>query len=130
ALAGGPDAQQAQLVSVKAVGPGYPLRGAITLRYAAGSDDGVTPPASSPSESLSVAPDVSTAGVAAQDIPAPGTVWLEPSLLPLLGVKVGDTIELGDTAFRVANVIAFEPDRGMNFVNLAPRLLMRHDELA
>src|SRR5690606_3980288 len=96
---------------------GYPLRGAITVRHGqAGQNSSGT--AGTPS-----------AGVPAQGIPEPGTVWLEPSLLPLLGVEIGDEIALGDARFRVGNVIVFEPDRGMSFVNLAPRLLMRHDEL-
>lgn len=124
AIAGGPDTQQAQLVSVKAVGEGYPLRGAISLRHAE-----TGPAGSSGTPDVSTA-DATSAGIPAKGIPAPGTVWLEPSLLPLLGVKVGDAIELGESRFVIANVIAFEPDRGMNFVNLAPRLLMRHDELA
>lgn len=135
AVAGGPEAQQAQLVSVKAVGAGYPLRGVVSLRYVEAQPAGATgeaaPDASLPGAGSSIASSSAAGvGIPAQDIPAPGTVWLEPSLLPLLGVKVGDAIELGESRFVVSNVIAFEPDRGMNFVNLAPRLLMRHDELA
>ncbi len=114
ALAGQADAQQAQLVSVKAVSPGYPLRGRVHVLKA-------MPGQPEPADS---------SGLPASDIPEPGTVWLEPSLLPLLGVGIGDTLELGDSQFRVGNVITLEPDRGMSFVNLAPRLLMRHDELA
>src|SRR5690606_10005510 len=53
AVAGGPEAQQAQLVSVKAVGAGYPLRGAVSLRHAeaqpAGAPGVATPEASVPS---------------------------------------------------------------------------------
>lgn len=110
----GDDEPLAQLVSVKAVTPGYPLRGTVQVRYG---------PAGEP-------PAPGTDGYPARDIPAPGTVWLEPSLLPMLGVAVGDTLTLGDVQFRVGNVITLEPDRGIGFVNLSPRLLMRHDDLA
>jgi putative ABC transport system permease protein len=98
--------QGAQLVSLKAVETGYPLRG--SLRTADG-------PAAAES--------------ATRAIPEPGTVWVDPQLLASLGVKMGDTITLGDGHFRIARVITYEPDRGMSFVNLSPRVLMRADEL-
>lgn len=97
----------AQLVSLKAVEPGYPLRG-----------------------SLRVADDPTDAGSATRDIPAPGTIWADAQLLALLGVNVGDTIGLGDSRFRVSRVITYEPDRGMQFVNVAPRVMMRAEDLA
>lgn len=98
--------QAAQLVSLKAVEDGYPLRG--SLRTAAGP----------------AAPESATRGV-----PDPGTVWVDPQLLAALGVKMGDAIALGDSRFRIARVVTYEPDRGMSFVNLSPRVLMRADEL-
>jgi putative ABC transport system permease protein len=98
--------QAAQLVSLRAVDAGYPLRG--NLRTAA-------EPAGPES--------------AARDIPAPGTVWVDPQLLAILGLKMGDTVTLGDSRFRIARVVTYEPDRGMQFVNLSPRVLMRADEL-
>ncbi|WP_370519945.1 ABC transporter permease [Bordetella sp. 15P40C-2] len=96
----------AQLVSVKAVEAGYPLRG-----------------------SLRVAVDPVTAGELTNDIPAAGTVWVDAQLLALLNIGVGDSLGLGDSHFRVSRVITYEPDRGMQFVNVAPRVLMRADEL-
>jgi putative ABC transport system permease protein len=96
-----------QLVSLKAVEPGYPLRG--SLRTAA-----------QPFE-----PETAT-----RDIPAAGTVWVDPQLLGALGVKVGDTVGLGDARFRIDRVVTYEPDRGMQFVNVAPRVLMRAADLA
>jgi len=96
----------AQLVSLKAVEPGYPLRG-----------------------SLRVADTPYGEGAATRDIPAPGTVWADAQLLALLNIEVGDTIGLGDSRLRVARVIAYEPDRGMQFVNVAPRVMMRADDL-
>src|SRR5690606_14313709 len=80
--------------------------------------------------SLRVADDPYTEGAATRDIPAPGTVWADAQLLALLGINVGDTIGLGDSRFRVARVITYEPDRGMQFVNVAPRVMMRSDDLA
>ncbi|OZI19477.1 ABC transporter permease [Bordetella genomosp. 9] len=98
--------QAAQLVSLKAVEDGYPLRG--SLRTAAG-------PAGAES--------------ATRGIPERGTVWVDPQLLAALRLKMGDTIALGDSRFRISRVVTYEPDRGMSFVNLSPRVLMRADEL-
>jgi putative ABC transport system permease protein len=96
-----------QLSAVKAVSPGYPLRG--NLRTAA-------------------APGVADAPAA--DLPASGTVWVDAALLPALHVAVGGFIALGDKRFRVDRLITLEPDRGISFVNLSPRVLMRLDDLA
>jgi len=96
----------AQLVSLKAVEPGYPLRGSLRVAEAPYAE-----------------------GAPTRDIPAPGTVWADPQLLALLNIQVGDTIGLGDSRLRVARVITYEPDRGMQFVNVAPRVMMRADDL-
>jgi len=98
---------QAQLVSVKVVEPGYPLRG-----------------------SLRVAEDATSAGVATRDIPQVGTVWADAQLLVMLGIHVGETIGLGDSQFRVDRVITYEPDRGAQFVNVAPRVMMHTDDVS
>ncbi|ARP86079.1 ABC transporter permease [Bordetella genomosp. 9] len=99
--------QSSQLVSLKAVEAGYPLRGGLrTAAEPAGLE------------------------TATRDIPEPGTVWVDAQVLSALGVRMGDRIALGDSQFRIARVLTYEPDRGMQFVNLSPRVLMRADELA
>jgi putative ABC transport system permease protein len=97
----------AQLVEVKAVSDGYPLRG--TLRI---SD---TP---------------FGAERAAQSIPTPGTVWVDARLLGALGLAVGARLDLGVARFTITQVIAYEPDRGGDLFSFAPRLLMNHADLA
>jgi len=94
-----------RLGSVKAVGPGYPLRGQVRLSRAGGE---TTP---------------------ATDIPAPGSVWLDDALMATLAVKPGDMVTLGASTLRVEAGIAFEPDRGASFVNFSPRVMLRLDEL-
>ncbi len=96
----------AQLASVKAVEPGYPLRGALRV-------------ASAP-----FAPDEPARGV-----PPKGTVWVDAQLLALLGLQVGDALALGDASLRVDRIITYEPDRGMQFVNVAPRVMLRASDL-
>ncbi|WP_296949109.1 ABC transporter permease [uncultured Massilia sp.] len=102
---------QALLASVKAVSAGYPLRGEV--RTTTSVEDA--------SEAL---------GDRAEGVPAPGTVWVDVNLLPPLKAKVGSTIQLGDKSFRIARLIATEPDRGASFANFAPRVMLALDDLA
>ena len=106
AAAGTGDALRSQLTALKAVQQGYPLRGRLRVADGPAMPDEV-----------------------AWDIPARGAVWVEPQLLSLLEVRVGDELQLGDKRFRIERVIAVEPDRGMNFINVAPRVMMRADDL-
>jgi putative ABC transport system permease protein len=97
ALAG----EMTQLTEVKAVGPGYPLRGTLQI-----SDAPFAPPR------------------LAAAIPESGQVWLDERLLQTLNLRVGDSIDLGARAFRVEQVLAYEPDRAGDLFSIAPRLLM------
>nr|WP_314624356.1 FtsX-like permease family protein [uncultured Noviherbaspirillum sp.] len=93
-----------QLASVKAVTPGYPLRGNVRLRQ--GQADQVT-----------------------RDVPAPGTVWVDDNLLLAHKLQVGDALRLGERSFRIAQVISVEPDRGAAFMNFAPRVMLAQSDL-
>jgi putative ABC transport system permease protein len=102
ALAG----ERAQLASVKAVSPGYPLRG--QLRVADRLQGGDQP---------------------TSDVPGPDSVWVDPQLLASLGVRLGDRISLGERSFRIERLITLEPDRGSGFINFAPRAMIALDAL-
>jgi putative ABC transport system permease protein len=56
-------------------------------------------------------------------------IAVDPLLLGRLGVRQGGTIKIGSTAFRIAAVIAAEPDRISDGIVLGPRLLMTHAAL-
>lgn len=94
-----------QLAAVKAVADGYPLRGALQARRG---------------ERL----------LAAQSLPAAGTLWLDQRLMALLGVRLDDLVQLGDSQLRVAAVLTQEPDRGGNFSAFAPRALINAADVA
>jgi putative ABC transport system permease protein len=97
----------AKLVALKVVEPGYPLRGA--LRVASAPD----------------APDTIT-----RAIPARGQAWVDAALLEALGLKMGDTLLLGDARLIVHTVIVVEPDRGAGFMNFAPRVMINTQDIA
>ncbi|WP_139826476.1 ABC transporter permease [Derxia lacustris] len=90
------------LISLKAVSGGYPLRGSLQTR------DLVGPAAS---------------------VPAPGSVWIDPQVASALDVRPGDRITLGERRLLVAGLLLLEPDRGAGFGMLAPRVLMRIEDL-
>jgi len=104
-----PDAQggATRLVALKAVEAGYPLRG--QLRLARDTRDRIGEP---------------TRGV-----PAQGQAWVDPSLLEALALRRGDTLLLGDSALRITELIALEPDRGTGFMSFAPRVLINAADL-
>jgi putative ABC transport system permease protein len=107
ALAGEGEDARTQLVSLKAVSSGYPLRG--SLKAAIKTDD--------------------NDGAELHDIPAAGTVWIDPNLLSGLKLGVGDSLKLGDKRFTIAKIITAEPDRGATFMNFAPRVMLSLNDL-
>lgn len=98
--------ERSQLVSVKAVSDGYPLRG-----------------------SLAIADAPFVPGRDTDDLPGSGEVWLDGRLLPALDVAIGSEVEVGNAAFAVTSVVTREPDRGGSFFDLGPRLLMRYADV-
>jgi putative ABC transport system permease protein len=95
-----------QLAGVKAVTENYPLRGRLRI-------------ASAPN-----APDAPAAAG-----PERGSVWLDERLINALGAPVGTRLKLGNAEFAVAAVLTLEPERGANFFNIAPRLMMHRDDV-
>jgi putative ABC transport system permease protein len=63
-------------------------------------------------------------------IPGPREAWPEARLLAQLGAKVGDRLHVGSIELTVTQVLDYRPDQGSAFVDLAPTLLMRLDDLA
>lgn len=88
-----------QLAEIKAVAPGYPLRGKLRIQSAQGEQ-------------------------IVESIPGPGMVWLDQRLLAQLNLAPGDSLALGAARFKVAAVLSFEPDRGGDLFSIAPRLMM------
>ena len=103
-----------KLVALKAVSEGYPLRGNMSL---------FKPEASNPNVASE---DVQTT----REVPKPGSVWVDPALLESLNLQLGDRLWLGDKDLRITALIHREPDRGANFMNFAPRVMMHHDDVA
>ena len=95
------------LATVKAVGPGYPLRGAVTLVDAERPE-----------------------GRRADAIPARGEVWPDTRFAQRLGLKTGDRLAVGETVLTVGPVILQEPEVATGILSSGPRLLMHQDDVA
>ena len=99
---------QSKLASIKAVSTNYPLRGSLAI-YPLGEN-------SSKEEPQKRGPSV-------------GAVWVEPSILRSLQIKLGDELRLGDRQFQITGVLVKELDRGAGFMNFAPRVMMSLEDL-
>jgi putative ABC transport system permease protein len=108
------DAQggETKLVALKAVSEGYPLRGQLTLLSNSGSDASGKP----------------TSQVTRQ-VPASGQAWVDPAMLDVLNLKLGDKLWLGDKSFQISALIDREPDRGAGFMNFAPRVMVNQSDI-
>lgn len=95
-----------QLAGVKAVEPGYPLRG-----------------------SLRVAPGPNQADAPAPGIPPRGEAWLDERLFAALGLQPGEPVELGKLHLRASAQVSFESDRGANFFSVLPRIMINAADL-
>ena len=102
---GNGDAARLKLGDVRALGDGFPLRG--TYRIVAA--DGIERDAAA--------------------LPAPGTAWITRAGADALGARIGDRIGVGESALRLAALVAAEPDASMDYFNVAPKVFIRLDAL-
>ena len=98
--------EESALIAVRAVSPGYPLRGRLKIA----------------DEAFGPARETSR-------LPGAGEAWLESRLFAQLGAKIGDRIQVGATELTVTQVLDYRPDQGSQFVDLAPTLLMRLEDV-
>lgn len=108
---------ETKLVALKAVSEGYPLRGQMSLLNLEGSDV--------------IKPDLSKSYPAkpTREVPQLGQAWVDPALLEVLNLQMGDALWLGDKAFQIAALIDREPDRGAGFMNFAPRVMIHQSDV-
>jgi len=93
--------EASSLVALRAVGPGYPLRGRLKI-----ADEPFGP--SRPTAA----------------IPGPGEAWADSRLLARLGVPVGARLTVGAHEVRVAQVLDYRPDQGAGFGDLSATLMI------
>jgi len=101
------DGGASKLAAFKAVPAGYPLRG-----------------------NMQVSSVEAGKGEKTREIPAAGTAWVDPSLLDALGLKIGQTLLMGDASFKVTRIITQEPDRGAGFISFSPRAMINAADVA
>lgn len=94
------------LASLKAVEPSYPLKSGLRI---ADEPFGEPRPAGPPE---------------------PGRIYVDNRLWAELGLSPGAEVRVGATTLRVSGALAFEPDRGGGFGDLAPRLMLHSEDLA
>ena len=98
----------AVLADVKAVAPGYPLRGAILL--------------------------VDSSNVAGTPAPAPGIpqrgeAWPDARLAARLGAGIGDRLAVGDAMLKITAIVQQEPEIASGVLAIGPRLLINIDDV-
>jgi len=92
--------ERLQLGDLRALGEGFPLRGAFRIN----ATDGVERDAGG--------------------VPARGTIWMSRAGADTLGAKPGDEIALGDAHFRLAALVVQEPDAALDYFNVAPKVFL------
>ncbi|KAF1716939.1 permease [Pseudoxanthomonas yeongjuensis] len=98
--------EQLRLGDLRALGEGFPLRGAFRLIDRPGS----------------VEHD-------ARGIPAPGTLWMTQAGAETLDAKVGDMIGIGDSKLRLVALVVQEPDASLDYFNVAPKAFLNLGDL-
>jgi putative ABC transport system permease protein len=95
------------LTDVRAVSPGYPLRGELRIAERLFGPDRV-----------------------AESIPGPGSVWVDERLHTSLDLPAGARIGLGNSRLTVGGVLTHEPGVELGFLSGQPRLLLNAEDLA
>lgn len=102
---GAPSAEGLRLGELRALGDGFPLRGSFVI--------------------------VGTDGVerTADATPARGTLWMSRAGAETLGARIGDRVGIGESEFRLAALVAQEPDAALDYFNVAPKVFLNLADL-
>lgn len=95
-----------RLGDLRALGEGFPLRGAFRVTERAGDDERN-----------------------ARGVPAAGTLWMSRAGADALGASVGDAIGIGESQFRLVALVTQEPDAALDYFNVAPRVFINMADL-
>lgn len=98
--------ETSSLSTVRAASAAYPLRG-----------------------KLKIADSLSGEAYPTEQLPEPGEIWADARLLARLDAKVGDALQVGKSSLKVGKVLDYRPDQGSQFVELAPTVLIRIEDL-
>lgn len=98
-----------QLVSIKAVEKQYPLKGQLTIADKAYSTE---------------------TAIKTDQAPQAGTVWVDPSVLNGLNIKIGDKIEFGRISLLVSGVIVAAPGQVSEVFNVSPAIILNQQDVA
>ena len=93
-----------KLASIKAVTSNYPLKGQLEIN--------------------------TFQGIKLNPALGRDEVWVDPTLIKQLKLKIGDEIYVGNKMFEISGIVLYEPDRGINFVNFAPRVFINYESLS
>jgi putative ABC transport system permease protein len=97
---------ESSLVTLRAVGEGYPLRGRVkTAERPFGP------------------------GTVTDGVPAPGEAWADSRLIAKLGADIGAEFTVGAHRVRVTRVLDYRPDQGSGFADLSATLLINRADL-
>ncbi|WP_286261466.1 ABC transporter permease [Thalassotalea atypica] len=94
-----------QLTEIKAVSELYPLRGELLVKQ--GNE--ISQRAQGPQQ---------------------GSVWVEQKLLSILGISLGDEIEIGIASFLVAGILESVPDESFSVFTNGPTVMMNINDVA
>ncbi len=98
--------EASQMATVKGVDAAHPLRGRLRV-------------------------SADAAGLQASDRGGPprGEAYADPRVLAGLGINLGDSLELGTGQVRITGVLLSEPDASGGLMEMAPPLLVHHDDV-
>ncbi len=96
---------QFALSSIKAVEANFPLRGDLLIEPQSGA-------------------------LVQSHAPKPGTIWVEPRLLDVMHITIGQSIRIGEASLQIAGVIRRDANRELGMNGFSPSIIMSMDDIA
>jgi putative ABC transport system permease protein len=97
--------EKMQLVSLRAVSALYPLKGELLIRDKTGKTQ-------------------------AMHSPKQGEIWLAQKLFSALNISFDDSVEIGESSFKVSGVITQIPDASFSVFTMSPSVIINSNDLA